>query len=137
MRQRTVRATIKEVASVAGVSTQTVSRVINERPDVSPETRRRVQEVIKELSYQPSALARSLISQRSYTLGVVTAGLRYIGPSRTLSGITSAAEEFGYSVLLKELPNFDAEDTTPIFKGFLSQHVDGIIWAVPEVGENR
>jgi len=137
MRPKNMRATIKEVASVSGVSTQTVSRVINERPDVSPETRRRVQEVIKELSYQPSALARSLISQRSHTLGVVTAGLRYIGPSRTLSGITSAAEEFGYSVLLKELPNFDAEDVTPIFQAFLSHHVDGIIWAVPEIGENR
>ena len=122
---------------MAGVSTQTVSRVINERPDVSAETRKRVQEVIKQLSYQPSALARSLISQRSYTLGVVTAGLRHIGPSRTLSGITSAAEEAGYSLLLKELPSYYTEDTTPIFKGFLSQHVDGIIWAVPEVGENR
>jgi DNA-binding LacI/PurR family transcriptional regulator len=137
MRPKTMRATIKEVASVAGVSTQTVSRVINERPDVSPETRRRVQEVIKALSYQPSALARSLISQRTYTLGVVTAGLRHIGPSRTLSGITSAAEEAGYSVLLKELPNYDTEDITPIFQAFLSRHVDGIIWAVPEVGENR
>jgi LacI family transcriptional regulator len=137
MRPKTVRATIKEVASVAGVSTQTVSRVINERPDVSPETRRRVQEVIKALSYQPSALARSLISQRTYTLGVVTAGLRHIGPSRTLSGITSAAEEAGYSVLLKELPNYDTEDIRPIFQAFLSRHVDGIIWAVPEVGENR
>ena len=137
MRPKNMRATIKEVASVSGVSTQTVSRVINERPDVSPETRRRVQEVIKDLSYRPSALARSLISQRSHTLGVVTAGLRYIGPSRTLSGITSAAEEFGYSILLKELPNFDAEDVTPIFQAFLSHHVDGIIWAVPEIGENR
>ena len=78
MRPRNMRATIKEVATVAGVSTQTVSRVINERPDVSAETRKRVQEVIKQLSYQPSALARSLISQRSYTLGVVTAGLRHI-----------------------------------------------------------
>ena len=132
-----MRATIKEVASVAGVSTQTVSRVINERPDVSPETRSRVQEVIKALSYQPSALARSLISQRTHTLGVVTAGLRHIGPSRTLSGITSAAEEAGYSVLLKELPSYDTEDITPIFQAFLSRHVDGIIWAVPEVGENR
>lgn len=137
MRPKTMRATIKEVASVAGVSTQTVSRVINERPDVSPETRKRVQEVIKELSYQPSALARSLISQRTHTLGVVTAGLKYIGPSRTLSGITSAAEDSGYSVLLKELPSFDTEDITPIFQAFLSRHVDGIIWAVPEVGENR
>jgi LacI family transcriptional regulator len=132
-----MRATIKEVASVAGVSTQTVSRVINERPDVSPETRKRVQEVIKALSYQPSALARSLISQRSYTLGVATAGLRHIGPSRTLSGITSAAEEAGYSILLKELPNYDTEDISPIFHAFLSHHVDGIIWAVSEVGENR
>ena len=137
MRQKTARATIKEVASVAGVSTQTVSRVINERPDVSPETRKKVQEVIKQLSYQPSALARSLISQRSHTLGVVTAGLRHIGPSRTLSGITAAAEEAGYSILLKELPSYDTEDITPIFQAFLSRHVDGIIWAVPEVGENR
>ena len=122
---------------MAGVSTQTVSRVINERPDVSPETRKKVKEVIKALSYQPSALARSLISQRSYTLGVATAGLKHIGPSRTLSGITSAAEEAGYSILLKELPSYDTEDIRPIFQAFLSRHVDGIIWAVPQVGENR
>lgn len=130
------RPTIKEVASAARVSTQTVSRVINDRPDVSPETRKRVQKVIEQLGYQPSALARSLIRQRSYTLGVITAGLKYIGPSRTLSGITSAAEEAGYSLLLKELPRFDAENIAPIFKTLISRHVDGIIWAVPEVGEN-
>ena len=136
MRPRIARSTIKEVASVAGVSTQTVSRVINERPDVSPKTRQRVQEVIKDLAYQPSALARSLIRQRSYTLGVVIAGLMYIGPSRTLSGIAAAAEQAGYSLLLKELPSFDGNDIEPIFKALLSQHVDGIIWAVSEVGEN-
>lgn len=122
---------------MAGVSTQTVSRVINERPDVSPETRKRVQGVIDELGYQPSALARSLIRQRSHTLGVVTAGLRYIGPSRTLSGIASAAEEAGYALLLKELPKFNANDIAPTIQSFLSRHVDGIIWAVPEVGENH
>jgi len=137
MRPKAVRATIKEVASVAGVSTQTVSRVINDRPDVSPETRKKVQDVIKDLNYRPSALARSLISQRSHTLGVVTAGLDYIGPSRTLSGIASAVENAGYSLLLKELPSFDAKEITPIFQAFMSRHVDGIIWAVPEVGENR
>lgn len=137
MNHRTGRATIKEVASAAGVSTQTVSRVINNRPDVSPDTRKRVQEIIDQLGYQPSALARSLIRQRSYTLGVVTAGLKYIGPSRTLSGITRAAEESGYSLLLKELPHFDANNVVPIFQKLLSRQVDGIIWAVPEVGENR
>ena len=131
------RPTIKQVAKVARVSTQTVSRVINERPDVAPETRERILMTINELGYQPSALARSLIQQRSYTLGVVTAGLKHIGPSRTLNGITFAAEEAGYSLLLKELPRYDAEDVVPIFQALLSHHVDGIIWAVPEVGENR
>ena len=137
MRSRVVRSTIKEVAAVAGVSTQTVSRVINERPDVSIETRKRVKEVIAQLGYRPSALARSLIRQRSHMLGVVTAGLRYIGPSRVLSGIAAAATEAGYSLLLKELSQFDENDIEPIFQELLSHHVDGIIWAVPEVGENH
>lgn len=131
------RPTIKQVAKATGVSTQTVSRVINNRPDVAPETRERILITINELGYQPSALARSLIQQRSYTLGVVTAGLKYIGPSRTLNGITSAAEEADYSLLLKELTSFDTDDVLPIFQALLSRHVDGIIWAVPEVGENR
>lgn len=137
MGHRSGRATIKEVAFAAGVSTQTVSRVINNRPDVSPATRKHVQEIIEQLDYQPSALARSLIRQRSYTLGVVTAGLRYTGPSRTLSGITLAAEEAGYSLLLKEIPSFETNETESIFQKLYSRHVDGIIWAVPEVGENR
>ena len=131
------RPTITQVAIAAGVSTQTVSRVINDRPDVAPETRERVRAAITELGYQPSALARSLIQQRSYTLGVVTAGLKHIGPARTLNGITSAAEAAGYSLLLKELPRYDAGAVLPIFQALLARHVDGIIWAVPEVGENR
>jgi LacI family transcriptional regulator len=131
------RTTIKQVAKMAGVSTQTVSRVINDRPDVSPETRERIQQVIEELDYHPSALARSLIQQRSYTLGVVTAGLKYIGPSRTLNGITNKAEELGYALLLEELPQFDTEDIKPLLQNLLARHVDGIVWAVPEVGDNR
>jgi len=131
------RATIKDVARIAGVSTQTVSRVINDRPDVAPDTRMRIQQIVTELDYQPSALARSLISQRSYTLGVVTAGLKYIGPSRTLNGITSMAEELKYAVLLEELPHFDTEDIKPLLQDLISHHVDGIVWAVPEVGDNR
>ena len=137
MSSRLGRATIKQVASEAGVSTQTVSRVINRRPDVSPETRERVQDVIERMRYQPSALARSLIQQRSYTLGVVTAGLRHIGPSRTLSGITAAAADAGYALLLEELPRYDMDDASPIFHALTSRQVDGIIWAVPEVGSNR
>lgn len=131
------RITIKQVASEAGVSTQTVSRVFNLRPDVSPETRQRVMEVIQRLGYHPSALARSLIQKRSFTLGVVTAGLKFIGPSRTLSGITEKAEELGYALLLSELPEIDTQNVEPVLRSLLSHHVDGILWAVPEVGENR
>ena len=131
------RPTIKQVAKAAGVSTQTVSRVINDRPDVAEDTRQRIQQVIEELGYQPSALARSLIQQRSYTLGVVTAGLKYIGPSRTLDGITSQAEKMNYTLLLKNLPRFDTENVMPILQTLLSRHVDGIVWAVPQVGDNH
>jgi LacI family transcriptional regulator len=131
------RPTIKQVAKAAGVSTQTVSRVINDRPDVAPETRERVQQVIDELGYQPSALARSLIQRRSYTLGVVTAGLKYIGPSRTLNGITTKAEELGYALLLKELPRFTTNDIQSLIQFLLARHIDGILWAVPEIGDNR
>jgi LacI family transcriptional regulator len=137
MRKNPTRATIKQVASVAGVSTQTVSRVINERPDVSPETRLRVQEVIKNLSYQPSALARSLISQRSQTLGVVTYGLEYIGPSRTLNGISDKADELGYMLLMQELGNLDTNRIDDVIDSLLARQVDGILWAAPEIGDNH
>jgi LacI family transcriptional regulator len=134
----TKRATIKHVAKAAGVSTQTVSRVINDRPDVSPETRVRILQIIEDLDYQPSALARSLIQQRTFTLGVVTSGLKdYIGPSRTLNGITGKAAELNYALLLEELPHFDTENIKPLLLNLISHHVDGIIWAVPEVGDNR
>jgi LacI family transcriptional regulator len=131
------RVTIKHVAKEAGVSTQTVSRVVNERPDVAPETRKLVLEVIGRLGYHPSELARSLIHRRSFTLGVVTAGLKYIGPNRTLNGITTEAEELGYAILLKELSHFSVEDVQPILRFLLARQVDGILWAVPEVGNNR
>jgi len=129
--------TIYEVAKEAGVSRQTVSRVLNNRPDVSPETRKRVQEIIQHLDYRPSAIARSLSLKKSYTLGVVTAGLKYIGPSRTLSGITREADELGYGLLLKELTSFSANNVSPLLQWFQSHHVDGIIWAAPEIGDNR
>ncbi len=131
------RVTIKHVAREALVSTQTVSRVINERPDVAPETRQRVLDVIERLSYKPSALARSLIRQRSHTLGVVTAGLQYMGPARTLNGITAKAEELGYTLLLEELADFAYRDVEHILDNLLARQVDGIIWAVQEAGDNR
>src|SRR5688572_6359656 len=80
------RVTVKEVAEAAGVSTQAVSRVVNNHPDVAPETFERVQKVIRATGYAPNIIARSLIRGRSHTLGVVTYGIELFGPSRLLTG---------------------------------------------------
>jgi LacI family transcriptional regulator len=129
--------TILQVARKAGVSTQTVSRVVNDRPDVAPQTRIRVQQVISELGYRPNVIARSLIHRRSYSLGVVATGLDYYGPSNTLIGIEKQARILGYSVLLDLLHHPEVEDVEQLLNRLLSRQVDGIIWAVPEIGDNR
>ena len=131
------RITIRDIAREAGVSTQTVSRVINDHPDVSRDTRLRVAAIVGRLSYHPNELARSLVHQRSRTLGVVTANLRQVGPGRTLNGIASRAEELGYGILLKELPRCAVDDMRPILRFLSTRQVDGILWAAPEVSRNR
>lgn len=137
MSRKSVRkVTIKDVAQACGISTQTVSRVINQRPDVAPETRELVERTIAALGYQPSALARSLVRQRSYTLGVIIAGLKYVGVSQTLNGIAEESEQAGYSLLLKELPRFDTPNIVPVIESLMAHHVEGIVFAGPEWNEN-
>src|SRR5258708_35329531 len=82
-RQAAKPLTIREIAHEAGVSTQTVSRVLNNRPDVSRETRKKVQGIIDLYGYRPSAIARSMVRQRSYTLGIISV-LGFYGPSAHL-----------------------------------------------------
>ena len=92
------RLTIRDVAAAAGVSIQTVSRVLNNRPDVAPETLQRVQEVIRETGYEPNMVARSLTQGRSHILGVVAYGLEYFGPSRVLTAIERQAARSSHGV---------------------------------------
>ena len=121
---------------MTGVSTQTVSRVINKRPDVSPETRRAVEAAIAEHGFQPSAVARSLVQRRSQMLGVIVAGLRYFGVGQTVNGIAEAAEEAGYSIILKELASYDVPDIAPVVDFFVAHRVEGIIFAPPQMDAN-
>jgi LacI family transcriptional regulator len=129
--------TLQDVARVAGVSTKTVSRVVNNQGEISEETRKRVQATIDQLGYRPNILARSLVSQRSYTLGVVTSGVEYYGPSRVLSGVEHESYELGYSLLFSLLPDPDVINVAPVLDGFVARRVDGIVWAVPEIDNNR
>ncbi len=123
--------TIKDVANAAGVSTQTVSRVLNNRPDVAPETREMIQRVIRELGYAPNIIARSLSSGRTNTIGVVGFGLEYYGPAKVLTGIEKKAAEYGYSVMLTLLDKYDQEHIEKVLTQFIAQQVIGIIWAIP------
>ncbi len=131
------RITIREVAQAARVSTQTVSRVLNHRPDVSSTTRERVQQAIDQLGYSPNVLARSLIKGRSHTIGMVSYGLGYYGPARILTGVERRANEMGYSLQLNLLRRPESNNGEDVFQSLLDRRVDGIIWAVPEIGANR
>jgi LacI family transcriptional regulator len=134
---RSKRVTIRQVAEQAGVSTQTVSRVLNHRPDVAPATRQRVQEIIDRLGYQANNIARSLVQGRSFTLGVVCWGLEYFGPLSTISGIEQEASELGYVLLLSLIRQPGSSAIRPLLRDMLARQVDGIVWAVPEIGSNR
>lgn len=134
MRQH--RVTISQVAQEAGVSKQTVSRVLNNRPDVAEDTRRRVLQVVEALGYRPSPIARSLSRGESHTIGVVGYGLEYFGPSHVLSGIEKEANRLGYTPLLNLIRQPERNDVVAIIDDLLARQVDGIIWAVPEIGDN-
>lgn len=136
-RNASKRLTIRDVAKAAGVSTQTVSRVINNHPDVAPDTLARVQGVIKELGYAPDILARSLIRGRSNSIGIVAFGLEFYGPSRLLAGIERQAAEMGYSITLNLIHQPAMTDVTALLNALESRRVDGVIWAIPEIGDNR
>ena len=94
-RKPSKRPSMFEVAKLAGVSHQTVSRVINDSPDVSDATRARVQAAIDQLGYRPSNSARALASRRSRTIGLIAGGLKFFGPISSISSIESMAREHG------------------------------------------
>jgi DNA-binding LacI/PurR family transcriptional regulator len=123
--------TIKHVAEKSGVSVQTVSRVLNNRPDVSPETRKRVQEVMDSLKYQPYALARGLASKRTYTLGLITSDFADYWFAQVVTGAETEAGEHGYFFMLGSTAS--TPKTEPKFLRLLTQrHVEGILFVRAE-----
>src|SRR5690348_13805046 len=87
-----------DVARLAGVSHQTVSRVLNDHPSVRPDTRARVRSAIDRLGYRPNSAARILVTGRSQILGVISFDTTLYGPASTIYGIEQAAREAGYFV---------------------------------------
>ena len=120
-----------DVARQAGVSHQTVSRVLNGHPNVSPETRASVLAAIRDLGYRPNAAARTLVTGRTNVLGVISFDTTLYGPASMLYGIERAAHP-GYSVAIASLASFDRRSLPEAVEWFLGQSVDGIIMIAPE-----
>jgi DNA-binding LacI/PurR family transcriptional regulator len=132
---RQQRVTIREIARMCDVSMQTVSRVINNRPDVAPATRQAVEAAIASVGFRPSAVARSLVQRRSQTLGVIVTGLKYFGVAETLNGITEASQTSDFALLIKELASDDVEGFVPAIDFLIGHRVEGlIIFAPSDVG---
>jgi DNA-binding LacI/PurR family transcriptional regulator len=120
-----------DVAQLAGVSYQTVSRVLHESPHVRGETRERVLAAIRRLDYRPNSMARALVTGRSRTLGVVSFDTTLYGPASTLLGIEQAAHEAGYAVSISSLRSLNRATVLAAIQQLRDQGVDGVAVIAP------
>ncbi len=122
---------MSDVGELAGVSHQTVSRVINGSPHVRPETREKVLSAMRELGYRPNSLARALVTGRSHVLGVVSFDTTLYGPASTLFGIERAAHEAGYFIIVASLKALDRASLADAVERLRRQGVDGVLVIAP------
>jgi LacI family transcriptional regulator len=120
-----------DVARLAGVSHQTVSRVLNGHTNVRAATRQRVLEAIQRLDYYPNTSARALVTRRARTIGVISFDTRLYGPASTLLAIEHAARAAGYAVTLNSIATPDGASIRAAVQALAGQAVDGAIVIAP------
>ena len=121
-----------DVAQAAGVSHQTVSRVLNDHPNVKPATRDRVLAAIRELGYRPNVAARALVTRRTRTLGVISFNTTLYGPASMLYGIEQAAKDLDYFVAVAALSALDRRSVLDAVERLRDQAVEGMIVIAPQ-----
>ncbi|GGP10267.1 LacI family transcriptional regulator [Nonomuraea glycinis] len=126
-----------DVAKEAGVSHQTVSRVLNDHPNVRADTRARVEEAISRLGYRRNLVARALVTKRSRMLGVVSFDTTLYGPASTIYGIEQAARTAGYFVSIVSLKSLDATSVRAAIDYLTEQGVDGVVVVAPQRSAGR
>ncbi len=125
------RVGMRDVARLAGVSSQTVSRVINDHPSIRPETRARVREAMAELDYRVNNAARSLGTRTTRTIGVVASDAALYGPAVGIAELESAARAAGRWVATTYADAADEASVTDAARHLLAQGVDGMIAVAP------
>lgn len=125
------RVTMVDVAKAAGVSYQTVSRVINNDAKVAPETRARVLHLIQELNYHPNRAARNLAANQSHTLAVITYDMSFYGPTQMVISIEQAARNAGYDLFFTNINSMSADAVKPLTHRIMEWAVDGVLLIAP------
>lgn len=120
-----------DVAELAGVSHQTVSRVLHDSPNVRRDTREKVLAAIRQLDYRPNSLARALVTGHSKALGVVSFDTTLYGPASTLFGIEQAAHDTGYAVSVSSLRALSRATVLAGIQQLWDQGVEGVVVIAP------
>ena len=120
------RITIADVAREAGVSQQTVSRVLNDKSEISPATRERILQVIQRLGYRPSRIARGLATSKTMTIGLIVPDIGNPFFSEIARGADRAAHEAGYSLLLGNTFE-DPQREADVLRTLEEKRVDGFL----------
>jgi DNA-binding LacI/PurR family transcriptional regulator len=125
-------ASIRDVARLAGVSHQTVSRVLNGHPSIRDVTKSRVLAAMDQLQFRPSRAARMLSMRRSQTIGILAAAVgSHYGPASSVSAVEDAARDRGYYATVAHLASVAPSAITAAIEELLSQEVEGIVIVAP------
>jgi DNA-binding LacI/PurR family transcriptional regulator len=125
------KVTIKNVAAIAGVSFQTVSKVINGKPDVSDATRKRVQKVMNTIGFRPNMTARQLVSQSSTTVGLVAFATGYYGPGQIMLNSEQSVKELGFSFMFSGIVEESIQEIRRAVNDLCAYQVCGILIHLP------
>jgi LacI family transcriptional regulator len=128
------RITLEDVALLAGVSSQTVSRVVNNHPYVTDETRQKVMAAIHQLDYRPNRAARSLATQQTHMLGIITYGIPHYGPAQMMSHVEQTARSRGYGVSFTTLNAISQDEMRTALDSLGYHAVDGLVIIAPISG---
>ncbi|RFA07588.1 hypothetical protein B7R21_15500 [Subtercola boreus] len=125
-------ASVFDVAKAAGVSHQTVSRVLNDHPSLRAETRQRVLDAMRELDYRPNAAARALSSSRSRMIGVLSTSSGEYGPASIVAAVEAAARSRGYSVTIANADGLDPHSVDEAVRHLADLSAEGLVVIAPQ-----
>ncbi|MDY6876189.1 MAG: LacI family DNA-binding transcriptional regulator [Chloroflexota bacterium] len=128
-----MRVSIKDIAQAAGVSHSTVSRALSDSPLVKTETKSRIQQLAQEMGYIPNAIARSLVTQHTHTVGVVVTTITDPFVAEVVQGVEDTAQENDYAVILASSTS-DPERELAAVEMLRAKRVDTVIVTSSRIG---